>query len=226
MAFEMVPIGVVRNARTEATDDDWDRVNSTIRLDLNVVDESATVGLRSFSHVEVVFVFDRVDPERVARAHRHLRGNTSWPQVGILAQRAKDRPNRLGVTVCELMAVRPGGLVEVRGLDAIDGTPVLDIKPYMAEFGPRGDVLQPDWSRELMARYLTDGETDDTHRVPDPDAWLREMHRSPTDHGLLEMIVRRPGPVTCERPTGHSFADRHGNHRGHCQTTYRLCEVH
>ena len=192
MAFEMVPIGVVRNDRTEATDDDWDRVNSTIRLDLNVVDESATVGLRSFSHVEVVFVFDRVDPERVERASRHPRGTTSWPHVGILAQRAKDRPNRLGVTVCELMAVHPGGLVEVRGLDAIDGTPVLDIKPYMAEFGPRGDVLQPEWSRELMARYWTDGKTDDTHRVPDPDAWLREVRRSPTDHGQLEMIVRRP----------------------------------
>lgn len=192
MAFEMVPIGVVHNVRTEATDDGWDRVNSTIRLDLNVVDESATVGLRSFSHVEVVFVFDRVDPDQVARASRHPRDNTSWPRVGILAQRAKDRPNRLGVTVCELMAIRPGGVVEVRGLDAIDGTPVLDIKPYMAELAPRGDVLQPEWSRELMAHYWADGTTDDVHRVPDPGVWLAEVQRSPADDGRLEMIVRRP----------------------------------
>jgi tRNA (Thr-GGU) A37 N-methylase len=191
MVFEMVPIGVVRNARPEAIDDDWDRIYSTIHLDLNVLDESATAGLRSFSHVEVVFVFDRVDPERVALGSRHPRGNRSWPEVGILAQRAKDRPNRLGVTVCELMAVRPGGLVEVRGLDAIDGTPVLDIKPFMAEFGPRGDVSQPEWSRALMARYWVDGDTDDTHRVPDPDAWLADVQRSPTDQGRLEMIVRR-----------------------------------
>lgn len=192
MVFEMVPIGVVRNARTEATDDDWDRINSTIHLDPGMLDESATAGLRSFSHVEVVFVFDRVDPDRVARGSRHPRGNRSWPEVGILAQRAKDRPNRLGVTVCELMAVRPGGLVEVRGLDAIDGTPVLDIKPFMAEFGPRGDVVQPEWSRALMARYWIDGDTDDAHRVPDPEAWLAEVRRSPVDHGRLEMIVRRP----------------------------------
>jgi tRNA (adenine37-N6)-methyltransferase len=192
MAFEMVPIGLVRNGRTEATDDDWDRVNSTIHLDLNLVDEAATVGLRSFSHVEVVFLFDRVDPQRVARGSRHPRGNMSWPEVGILAQRAKDRPNRLGVTVCELMAVRPCGVVEVRGLDAIDGTPVLDIKPYMVEFGPRGDVLQPEWSRELMANYWMDGRTDAAHHVPDPEGWLAEVQRSPVDHGWLEMIVRRP----------------------------------
>ena len=134
----MFPIGVVHNERTSPIDDDWDRVNSTIRLDLDVLDESATAGLRSFSHVEVVYVFDRVDTEATHRGSRHPRGNPSWPEVGILAQRAKDRPNRIGVTVCELMAVRPGGVVEVRGLDAIDGTPVLDIKPYMEEFGPRG----------------------------------------------------------------------------------------
>ena len=73
--------------------------------------------------------------------------------VGILAQRAKDRPNRIGTCVCELMAVRPGGVVEVRGLDAIDGTPVLDIKPVMSGFAPRGDVHEPDWAKEIMAGY-------------------------------------------------------------------------
>lgn len=85
MAFEMVPIGVVRNARTEATDDDWDRVNSTIRLDLNVVDESATVGLRSFSHVEVVFVLTESTlnglrgPTGICAATRHGLKLASWP---------------------------------------------------------------------------------------------------------------------------------------------------
>ncbi len=188
----MFPIGVVHNERTSPIDDDWDRVNSTIRLDLDVLDESATAGLRSFSHVEVVYVFDRVDTEATHRGSRHPRGNPSWPEVGILAQRAKDRPNRIGVTVCELMAVRPGGVVEVRGLDAIDSTPVLDIKPYMEEFGPRGDVQQPDWSRELMRSYWTDGPAPELHRTPDPEAWLAEVRRSPADHGTLAMIVRRP----------------------------------
>jgi tRNA (adenine37-N6)-methyltransferase len=188
--FEMTPIGVVRNERSEAIDDDWDRVDSSIQLDLDLLGADATAGLRSFSHVEVVYVFDRVDPGGVVHGSRHPRGNTAWPEVGILAQRAKNRPNRIGTTVCELMAVRPGGLVEVRGLDAIDGTPVLDIKPYMTEFGPRGDVIQPSWSRELMANYWTVG--DDGHPPIDPDGWLAEVLRSPADHGTLELIVRRP----------------------------------
>jgi len=190
VVIEMTPIGVVRNARTDAVDDDWDRVDSRIELDLTVLGPDATAGLRSFSHVEVVFVFDRVEPDEVARNDRHPRGNPAWPRVGILAQRAKDHPNRIGTTVCELMAVRPGGIVEVRGLDAIDGTPVLDIKPYFAEFGPRGDVLQPAWSTELMASYWTAGA--DTHPTPDDEAWLAEVRRSPADHGRLELIVRRP----------------------------------
>lgn len=189
----MTPIGVVRNERTEAIDDDWDRVNSRIELDLALLGADATAGLRDFSHVEVVYVFDRVDPDGVERGSRRPRGNPAWPETGILAQRAKNRPNRIGVTVCELMAVRLGGVIEVRGLDAIDGTPVLDVKPYMAEFGPRGDVLQPAWSSELMAGYWTLQPDDPAvHRTPDPEAWLAEVLRSPADHGRLELIVRRP----------------------------------
>jgi len=186
----MVPIGTVRNERTEATDDDWDRVNSVIQLHPEVVGDDATTGLRAFSHVEVVYVFDRVPPDGVVHGSRVPRGNPAWPEVGILAQRAKHRPNRIGTTVCELMAVRPGGVVEVRGLDAIDGTPVLDIKPYMAEFGPRGDVIQPSWSHELMTGYWTI-VPDERDRF-DPDGWLAEVLRSPADRGRLELIVRRP----------------------------------
>lgn len=152
----MTPIGTVRNERTEAIDDDWDRVDSSIQLDLELLGADATAGLRDFSHVEVVYVFDRVDPEGVVRESRHPRGNADWPKVGILAQRAKNRPNRIGITVCELMAVRPGGVVEVRGLDAIDGTPVLDVKPWMDEFAPIGATRQPEWSRELMRDYFKD----------------------------------------------------------------------
>jgi hypothetical protein len=62
------------------------------------------------------------------------------------------RPNRLGLATCALLDVGETTL-RVRGLDAIDGTPVLDIKPYMTEFGPRGSVSQPAWSHELMAGY-------------------------------------------------------------------------
>ena len=72
--------------------------------------------------------------------------------MGIFAQRAKDRPNRLGVSVAELLAVE-GTALTVRGLDAVAGTPVLDIKPVLAEFTPRGELRQPAWSHQLMLRY-------------------------------------------------------------------------
>lgn len=189
----MQPIGVVKNSRDEPIDDGWDQVDSYIELDLSVVDVEATQGLLEFSHVEVVFLFDHVDVTSIERGARFPRNNHSWPEVGILAQRAKHRPNRIGTTVVELMAVRPSGRIEVRGLDAIDGTPVLDIKPYFREFAPRGDVRQPTWASELMRQYWrTDAERPE--RLDDATAakWLAEVQRSPADRGTLELIVRRP----------------------------------
>lgn len=83
---------------------------------------------------------------------RHPRGREDWPLIGIFAQRGRNRPNRLGVTVCKVLAIE-GTRLHVEGLDAIDGTPVIDIKPVMRELLPRGEVRQPDWVAELMAAY-------------------------------------------------------------------------
>jgi tRNA (Thr-GGU) A37 N-methylase len=152
LSFTLTPIGEVRSGRTEPVDDDWDAVPSRIVLDGSRFGPAAVAGLDSFSHVEVVFLFDRVDESKVHVGSRRPRGRADWPEVGIFAQRGKDRPNRLGLTVCRLLAVDGVELV-VEGLDAIDGTPVLDVKPWMAEFGPRGDVRQPPWATELMAGY-------------------------------------------------------------------------
>ncbi len=150
--FEVTPIGRVAASRSEPIDDDWDSVSAAIELDLGVVDVDATAGLDSFSHVEVIFLFDQVDPETVYRGARHPRGRDDWPLVGILAQRAKDRPNRIGTTVCRVVAV-DGSRITVSGLDAIDGTPVLDIKPHLAGFAPRGEHREPAWATELMDGY-------------------------------------------------------------------------
>lgn len=146
------PIGRVACERTVPIDDDWGGIISTISLDPARFTSEALAGLDAFSHVEVIYLFDKVDPERVQTGSRHPRGNEAWPRVGVFAQRAKGRPNRIGVSVCELVAVE-NLTVTVRGLDAIDGTPVLDIKPYMTEFAPRGTIRQPGWSHELMANY-------------------------------------------------------------------------
>ncbi|KAA9149453.1 SAM-dependent methyltransferase [Amycolatopsis acidicola] len=146
------PIGFVRSPRSEPVDDDWDSVTALVELDGALFGPDALWGLAEFSHVEIVYVFDRVSPDEMQRGARHPRDNPEWPQVGIFAQRARNRPNRIGVTTCRLLGV-DGLTIKVRGLDAIDSTPVLDVKPYLAEFAPREEVVQPSWSRELMAGY-------------------------------------------------------------------------
>ena len=100
----------------------------------------------------MVYVFHLVDEANACLGARHPRGRDDWPLTGILAQRAKDRPNRIGVTTCRLDAV-DGLTLRVTGLDAIDGTPVLDIKPAMSGFAPRGDMREPEWAKELMEGY-------------------------------------------------------------------------
>lgn len=150
--FTVRPIGHVRSGRDEATDDGWDAVRTTIDLDPDVITTEATLGLETFSHIEVIFLFDQVDESGVCRGARHPRGREDWPLTGILAQRARGRPNRIGLTICRLVAV-DGLTIEVAGLDAIDGTPVLDIKPWMQGFAPRGEIREPAWARDLMADY-------------------------------------------------------------------------
>jgi tRNA-Thr(GGU) m(6)t(6)A37 methyltransferase TsaA len=148
----LLPIGIVRSPIHEPVDDVWGGVTAHIELDGSRFSQESLAGLDEFSHVEIVFIFDRVREHEVEAGARHPRGRTDWPKVGIFAQRGKNRPNRIGVTTCRLIAVRSLA-IEVEGLDAIDGTPVLDIKPYLRQFAPRGDVHQPVWATELMARY-------------------------------------------------------------------------
>lgn len=150
--IKLRPVGWVRGGRREAEDDGWDAETATIALDTNWLGGEALQGLEAFSHAEIVYHFDRLPESEVVLTARHPRGNSDWPKVGVFAQRGRNRPNRLAVSVCRIVAVEETRLV-VRGLDAIDGTPVLDIKPVMAEFLPRGEIRQPQWSRELMASY-------------------------------------------------------------------------
>jgi tRNA (adenine37-N6)-methyltransferase len=149
--ISLKPIGVVVGGRTEPIDDDWGRVTAVIRLDGVRFDREVVAGLDAFSHLCVVFQFHLVHEEDVVTGARHPRGHPEWPKVGMFAQRARMRPNRLGVSNCALRAV-DGLDLHVQGLDAMDGSPVLDVKPFMREFEP-GDTTQPGWATELMADY-------------------------------------------------------------------------
>ena len=154
MSIEIEPIGTVRGGRAEPIDDDWAAVTATIELDPARFGADSLAGLADFSHLLVVYHFHRADPAKINVGSRHPRGNTAWPKVGIFAQRGKDRPNRIGVSACEIAGVE-GTTIRVRGLDAIDGTPVLDIKPYFRDFEARGDVREPSWVGEIMSGYWT-----------------------------------------------------------------------
>lgn len=163
-AFQILPIGTVVGGRAEPIDDGWDAEVATIVLD-DRFGPASLAGLDAFSHVEVVYVFDRVAEADVVSGARRPRGREDWPAVGIFAQRGRVRPNRLGVTVCRLLDVA-GTEVRVRGLDAIDGTPVVDLKPHLSGFAARGTVVEPAWATEIMADYWApDGRSDS----PDSD---------------------------------------------------------
>ena len=151
MTVSLSPIGTVSNKRLTLDDDRWGEILSTIELN-DLFDVDALEGIEEFSHAEVIFFFHRVEENKIETGARHPRENPSWPRVGIFAQRGKSRPNRLGLTTVRIIG-RSGKSLLVEGLDAVDGTPVLDIKPVMKEFLPRGDVHQPAWVEELMKDY-------------------------------------------------------------------------
>ena len=145
------PVGVVRSPRVAAEDDNWGEVESAIDL-ADELPTEALDGIEDFSHIEVLYFFHGVPAAKVVTGARYPRNNPDWPQAGIFAQRGKNRPNRLGASIVRLIR-RDGRTLHVRGLDAIDGTPVIDIKPVMREFLPHEAVEQPAWVGELMANY-------------------------------------------------------------------------
>ena len=149
--FEGEPIGHVESERTHLADDYWGDAESCIVLS-DRFEACALHGIEDFSHVEVIFLFDQLDPSDIVMGLRHPRNNRDWPAVGIFAQRAKFRPNRIGSTICRVLKTEDLRLY-VSELDAVDGTPVLDIKPVLSDFLPREAVRQPQWSQEIMSRY-------------------------------------------------------------------------
>lgn len=144
------PIATVRNLRTEIKDDYWGNLISEITL-LPEIPEEAFAGIEQFSHLEIIYQFNQVDENTIVYSG-HPRGNPAYPLTGIFAQRKKDRPNRIGLCTVQLIS-HEGRTIRVKLLDAIDGSPVIDIKPVMREFEPQGEIRQPEWATDLMQDY-------------------------------------------------------------------------
>jgi tRNA-Thr(GGU) m(6)t(6)A37 methyltransferase TsaA len=151
MIEQVQAVGFVEAVRPHAEDDYWGGEEACISLTEQFTPE-ALQGLENFSHVEILFLFHEVDTSKIVTGARHPRNNKAWPAVGIFAQRGKNRPNRIGSTICRIVRVE-GTKLYVAELDAINETPVLDIKPVMGEFLPRQEIRQPSWSHEIMRAY-------------------------------------------------------------------------
>ncbi len=149
--FRVRSIGAVRSPVEQPVDLDWGAVTSRIVLEPEY--RPGLRGLEAFSHVVVVALLHEASFDPARHLVRRPRGRVDMPEVGIFAQRAKDRPNALGVTVVSLVSVESDGIT-VRGLDAIEGTPILDLKPHFPAFDAPADASVPAWVDRLMQGYF------------------------------------------------------------------------
>lgn len=139
--FTLRPVGVVENKKP------------VIRVRIFEQYREALLGLEGWSHVHVVYWFDRNDTPGNRRTLRvHPQGNRDNPLTGVFACRAPFRPNLIALSVCRIVSVE-GNLVNLEGIDAFDGTPVLDLKPLIPPDAPEADKIRvPDWARGSRSR--------------------------------------------------------------------------
>jgi tRNA-Thr(GGU) m(6)t(6)A37 methyltransferase TsaA len=141
-AVVIEPVGSVSNKVKKPMTRGWESVDSTIHLRRGLGE--ALEGLKGHSHLIVVFWMHEVPDSARRRVTHHLHGDESLPIKGDLATRSQNRPNPIGVSVVELKGIEQES-IRVRGLDAIDGTPVLDIKPYIPAYDALPDAKVPSW---------------------------------------------------------------------------------
>ena len=149
MQFE--PIGEVINAVFQKKDEGWGSDISEIVLGEKY--QKGLTGLADFSHIIVVFWLNEAHFDLEKHLLRRPQGRSELPLCGIFAQRAKDRPNPIGITAVKLLGVS-GNVITVQGLDAVNGTPVLDIKPYFPQYDCRTDAKTADWTAVIMENYF------------------------------------------------------------------------
>ena len=149
--FLLTPIGIVESPVKDPVDENWGTVTS--RILLNPKYAPGLLGLGDFSHLIVVTYLHKASFDPARHLQRRPRGLEHMPRVGIFSQRAKDRPNPLGVTAVRVLAVGEKD-VTVQGLDAIDGTPVIDLKPYYPQYDRVDTAAVPAWVEELMKNYF------------------------------------------------------------------------
>ena len=141
--IHLEPIGYVANGEPDVARQDWSRVRSEVRLHEGL--GAALVGLRDYLHVIVLGWLDRIPDELRARLQAYPAGDERLPLQGALALRGGARPNPISFTVCQLRGIE-GDTLLLEGLDLVDGTPVLDVKPYIAYYDAVPKAKLPKWA--------------------------------------------------------------------------------
>ena len=136
------PIGIVRNRVREPRMEGWEDVPSDVIVRKNLT--GALDGIEAYSHVVILFHLHKVSDDARSRTHCHPRGDPRYPLQGVFATRTQHRPNPVGISVVRLVK-RRRNVLRVKGLDAINGTPVLDIKPYIPHYDAPSEVRLPEW---------------------------------------------------------------------------------
>ncbi|MHA2244696.1 MAG: tRNA (N6-threonylcarbamoyladenosine(37)-N6)-methyltransferase TrmO [Candidatus Hodarchaeales archaeon] len=146
------PIGIIKSSVTEAIDQEWGEVESEVHLNISLA--AGLQGLDQFSHVIIIFFMHQTPTfSSTTDLVRRPQGLLDLPLIGIFAQRAKHRPNPIGITAVPIVSIK-GNILRVKGLDAINGTPVLDIKPYFPIFDRVEIEITPKWVEKLMQGYF------------------------------------------------------------------------
>ncbi|MFF4448225.1 SAM-dependent methyltransferase [Streptomyces sp. NPDC001502] len=132
-------------------------VQSIIRLDPEYPVETLQ-GLEEFSHLLVVWHFHKGSDADVHLGVRSPRNNPAWEPTGTYVHRNHRRPNRLAQSFPRILAIK-GRDIHVEDLDAVDGTPIVDLAPYFEQMGPRGSVRTPAWVSDMLDDYWTSADT-------------------------------------------------------------------
>ena len=143
--ISLQPIGEVRNGIKDLRRHDWEGVVSELVMKPEL--EEALSDVEEFSHIIVVFWMHRTASLTSIPTKVHPRGDKDRPLVGLFATRAPYRPNAVGVSVVKILE-RRGSVILVEGLDAVDGTPIVDIKPYLPRYDSPQDVELPEWAKK------------------------------------------------------------------------------
>jgi tRNA-Thr(GGU) m(6)t(6)A37 methyltransferase TsaA len=140
--INLAPIGFVRNNIKEREIEDWRTITSEIIIKEDL--KEALSRIDEFSHIIVIYWMHKLPPSQRSIIKVHPKANQNLPLVGVFASRSPARPNPIGITTVKLLE-RRDNVLKVIGLDAINGTPVLDIKPYIPGDDSSTEAKTPGW---------------------------------------------------------------------------------